>query len=257
MILLCLCSTVISVTPAVAPSAHTLLIGSVIHAATRLPGPIAPGEIVSILGTALGPSTGVSYVLNSASGAIDTTLQGTRVLFSSVPAPILYSSASQIIAIVPHEVGGQSQVIVQVEYQGASATQTVPVASASPGAFITGGTGSGPAVALNQNGSVNSPSSPAAQGSKVTIYFTGGGETIPPGVTGSVANVPSNLTQPILVRVGGEQATVLYAGAAALFVDGVDQLTIQLPPNTRSGAQLLMITIAGISSPASATLSIQ
>jgi uncharacterized protein (TIGR03437 family) len=108
-------------------------------------------------------------------------------LFGDFPAPIIYTSATQVNAIVPYEIAGQSQVLLQVEYQGVLAAPIVlPVGTASPGVFTSDFTGSGQAAALNQDGSLNGLANPAAKGSYVTLYFTGGGLTSPPGVTGSV-----------------------------------------------------------------------
>jgi len=191
---------------------------------------------------------------------VATTLSGARVLFGSFAAPITYTSATQINAIVPYEVAGQSSVMMTVQYQGgASAGTSVQVANSAPGAFTFNSTGTGQAVAANQDGSFNGLSGPAAKGSYVTIYFTGGGETTPPGATGSVnGSVLKYLAQNTWVSVGGQPATVAFVGAAPTFVDGVLQLNIQLSNNTPSGnSQALVINVGGVSSPATATLAIQ
>lgn len=149
---------------------------------------------------------------------------------------------------------------MQVFYQGSvSAGTTLQVASAAPGAFTLNSSGSGQALAANQNGTLNAPSNPAAKGSYVTIYFTGGGQTNPSGVTGSVnGSTLKWLSQSFSATVGGQAATVTFDGAAPGFVDGVGQLNIQLAPNTPSGsAQPLMLTVGGINSPTTATLAIQ
>jgi uncharacterized protein (TIGR03437 family) len=179
-------------------------------------------------------------------------------LFGSAAAPIIYASASQISAVVPYEMAGQSQAVMAVEYQSASASQTVAIASAAPGAFTLNDNGSGQAAAINQDGTINGPANPAAKGSYVTIYFTGGGQTNPAGVTGSVTGaVLKWLTQAISVTVGNQPATVTFDGSAPTFVDGLDQLNIQLSPSTPSGAQAVVITVKGISSPATATVAVQ
>lgn len=233
-----------------------LTISSITNSGSGIQGPIAPGELFTIKGANLGPASGISFSVNSARG-VNTTLAGTQVMVGAIAAPILYASATQINAIVPYEISGQSQVTVQAQYQGAAAAQAVQVANASPGAFTLDETGSGTVVAANQDGTINGPSNQAPQGSYVTIYFTGGGETNPAGVTGSVTGaVLKWLTQAISVTVGGQPAIVSFGGSAPTLVDGVDQLNIQLAANTPSGAQPVVITIGGISSPASATVSV-
>jgi uncharacterized protein (TIGR03437 family) len=239
------------------PLSQMLKISTITNSGTGLQGPIAPGELFTIKGTNLGPASGISFSVNSA-GGVNPSLAGTQVMVGAVAAPILYSSATQINAIAPYEISGQSQVTVQVQYQGSAATQAVQVTNSSPGAFTLNASGSGPVVAANQDYSINGPSNPAAKGSYVTIYFTGGGQTNPAGVTGSVTgSVLKWLTQPISVTVGNQPATVSFDGSAPSFADGVDQLNIQLSPSTPSGPQPVIITIGGVASPSSVTLAVQ
>jgi uncharacterized protein (TIGR03437 family) len=165
----------------------TVIVTSVTNSASSVSGPVAPGEIITIKGSGLGPSAGVSLAIDAATGLVSSTLAGTRVLIGGFAAPITYASAGQINAIVPHELAGQSQAAMQVQYQTAtSAGMTLHMASVAPAAFTLNATGSGQAAALNQDGSVNGPSNPAPKSSYVSIYFTGGGQTNPAGATGSI-----------------------------------------------------------------------
>ncbi len=242
-----------------AAAVTTPVINAITNAATGLSGAIAPGELISIYGTNLGPAAGVSFAVDPTTGMVDTTLGGTQVLFGAFAAPITYASATQVNAVVPYEVAGQSQIAMQVEYGGGTASQNLQVASASPGVFTSNFSGTGPVVAANQDGSINSSTNPAAKGSDVTVYFTGGGETSPPGVTGSVnPTAPLKyLVQQPTVTVGGVAATVTFAGSAPALIDGVDQLNIQLAADTPSGAQPLVIAMGPVSSPSTATLAVQ
>jgi uncharacterized protein (TIGR03437 family) len=102
--------------------------------------------------------------------------------------------------------------------------------------------------------------SPAPKGSYVTLYFTGGGQTNPAGVTGSITgtSILKWLAQTATVTVGGTPATVAFDGDAPTFVDGVLQLNIQLSQDTPSGAaQPVVLTIGNVSSPNTATLAVQ
>ncbi len=248
----------VNLTIAAAPS--SVVVNAVVNAANSASGTIAPGEMVTIFGSGLGPVTGVGFSLDPATGMVDTTLAGTRVLFGEFAAPITYTSANQVNAIVPYEIAAQSSILMQVQYQGSESAGTkLQIASAAPGAFTFNSSGTGQVAAANQDGSYNGPMNPAPRGSYVTIYFTGGGQTDPPGVTGSISGPTLKwFTQSIAVTVGGVLATVTFDGAAPTLVDGVGQLNIQLANNTPSGStQPVVITVGDISSPSTATLAVQ
>lgn len=210
-------------------AAEPVVVTSIVNAASLATGAIAPGEIVAIRGIGLGAAIGAAYSVDPSTGKVDTTLTGTEVLFGGVAAPILYASASQIIAIVPYEIGGQSQLIMVVQYGGGvSAGTTLQVNSAAPGMFTLNGAGSGQAVAINGDGSLNGMTNPAPAGSPLSIYFTGGGQTIPAGSTGSVTgSMLTYLAQNVTATVGGRPAAVTFAGAAPTFVDGLGLSTLR------------------------------
>jgi len=251
----------ISVTLTVSSSAAPIVVSAVVNAASWSGSAVAPGELVVIGGTALGPSSGVSGIVDGSTGKIATQLAGTTVLFNGIAAPLLYTSATQVNAIVPYETAGCIQAVLQVRYQGIlSSSTSLPCATAAPGVFTFNAVGSGPAAAANEDGTFNSPSSPAAKGSYVTLYFTGGGQTSPAGVTGSITDTSTLkwLTQGASVTVGGVAATVAFDGAAPTFVDGVLQLNIQLSRSTPSGSALpVVVKVGNTSSPATATLAVQ
>jgi len=71
---------------------------SVVNAASFTPGPVAPGELVSIFGLDLGPAAGVSTPGFGANGLLPTTLADVQVTFDGVPAPLVFVSANQINA---------------------------------------------------------------------------------------------------------------------------------------------------------------
>jgi len=239
----------------------SVVVSAVVNAASWSAGAVAPGEIVVLGGLMLGPSTGISGTVDPSSGKLVSQLAGTTVFFDGIPAPLLYTSATQVNAVVPYEVANCTQTIVQVQYQGVlSVGVALPCTSAAPGIFTFNAQGTGPAAASNQDSTYNGPSSPAAKGSYVTMYFTGGGTTSPAGVTGSInsSTILKWLTQGASVTVGGVAASVSFDGAAPTFVDGALQLNIQLSSSTPSGAALpVVIKIGNATSPATATLSVQ
>ena len=71
----------------------------IVNGASWAAGGVAPGEIVTIFGSGLGPSTlrTTSYVANE----LQQTVGGTTALFDGVPSPLLYASGGAVTAIVP------------------------------------------------------------------------------------------------------------------------------------------------------------
>jgi uncharacterized protein (TIGR03437 family) len=238
-----------------AAGSSPVVITAITNSASGAGGALAPGELVTIWGAMLGPATGLSF----STDPVATVLGGTRISFGAWAAPILYAGAAQINAVVPWEVAGQSQVTVVVQNAAAgSGSFNVAVAAAAPGVFTSNSTGTGQALALNQDFSPNGPANPAAAGSYVTVYFTGGGVTNPPGATGAVTGLTEYLTQNVTATVGNVPATVSFAGAAPGFVNGVNQLNIQLSASTPAGKAVpLTITVGGHASTATATLSVE
>jgi hypothetical protein len=69
----------------------------VVNAASLRSGPIARGEIITLIGSSIGPAAPVK----NQGSEIATMLGGTRVLVNGIPAPLLYASSGQINAVVP------------------------------------------------------------------------------------------------------------------------------------------------------------
>src|SRR6185437_2454556 len=146
---------------------------ALVNAASGVGGSVAPGEIVTIFGTGLGPDTPV-IATPAADGSYAAQLGGTIVFFNSTPAPIIYSSATQVSAIVPYAMQAGGEANITVVYNGQALQDLfVPIASSAPGIFTADATGSGQAAVVNQDGSINSPANPAKLGTVVSVYATG------------------------------------------------------------------------------------
>ncbi len=206
-------------------------VNSILNGATFQPGPVAPGEIVSLFGSGLGPIPPGLLTLD-ASGKVATQLGGTEVDFDGIAAPLLYVSDSQLNVVVPYEVSGTTKIVAKFN-GNSSAVFSLQVAATSPGLFAI----------TNKDGTVNSKTNPAAPGSYLVLYGTGEGQTNPGGIDGSVANsVYPKPVLPVLIQIGGQAANVLYAGAAPGFVAGVLQINVALPAGL-SGASQMQINI--------------
>ena len=195
-------------------------------AAQGTPGAaVAPGEVVSLFGTGLGPPSGVSGQAGS-TGQLSVTLAGTQVLFDGVAAPLLYASQTQVNAVTPFALApGKSTQVQVVAGTAASPVLQSIVVSSQPTIFADGAS----AAALNQDGTPNSVSNPAKLGSIVTVWATGAGLVYPTPADGEVATAAQNYSCCFVLVNNDEYAEVLYAGAAPGMVAGMVQINFRLP----------------------------
>ncbi|HUB80673.1 MAG TPA: glycoside hydrolase family 44 protein [Bryobacteraceae bacterium] len=251
-----------SITMLVIPPASLPVPKPVVQAVTNAASyniAIAPGQIVDIWGTGLGPASGVNLALD-ANGMVSTTLAGVRVLFDGVPAPMVFASATQCSAVVPYFGAIGSSTHVQVEYQGAASDPlTLAVSATAPGLFTALASGKGQGSILNQDQSVNSISNPAAVGSIVVLYATGEGVTDPPGVDGRPAvDVFPKPIAAVTVDIGGFPAVVQYVGAAPGYLAGLLQINAQMSANVAPGNNVpVHVTIGGVTSQDGVTLAVR
>jgi uncharacterized protein (TIGR03437 family) len=186
---------------------------------------ISPVEIVSIYGYNLGPSTPLSAQVSG--GVVSNELGGYSVLFNGLPAPLLYVGPNQIECVVPVNVPVEFSTSFQlVTPEGTLNGPTFSVVQTQPGIFYSG---DGYASALNQDGTVNSASNPAPEGSIVSLFATG--VASPAHSTDGVVVPPSQIlaSEPLSVSSYGVPIEVDYSGDAPDQVWGVTQLNIRVP----------------------------
>jgi len=238
----------------------TVIAGGVVNAASFNAGAVAPGEIITIYGSLIGPPQLATMQLNADSTSIVNKLGETRVLFDGIPAPLLYASATQTSAIVPYAVADKASTRMTVEYLGTSSAEAVlNVVDASPAIFAINSSGAGPGAVLNQNSSVNSATNAAARGTIIQIFATGEGATSPDGVDGKLATVPLPAPkQAVSVRIGGIDAPLVYAGGAPGLVAGLIQINVQVPETAPVGVAVpIVVRVGGIDSPAGVTIAVK
>ncbi|MCS7025251.1 MAG: hypothetical protein NZV14_10655 [Bryobacteraceae bacterium] len=236
------------------------VITAVTNAASFLPTAVAPGMIVAIFGQNLGPQNLVRLRLTP-SGTVDTTLEGVRVTFDGIPAPLLYVRSDVLSAVVPYGIGGRAAVRLQVEHQGArSAELSIRVVDAAPAIFTLNQQGDGQGAIQNSDFSINGPANPAARGQFAIIYFTGEGATSPAGVDGVIASA-NLLRSPIArteVRIGGQPAEVLYVGSVPTTVLGLAQVNVIVPPNAPTGPAVpVEVIVGGVASRPGVTMAVR
>jgi uncharacterized protein (TIGR03437 family) len=235
---------------------------------------VSPGEMIAIFGSALGPAavSQATPVCTPSPCAYPTSLgtPATLVEFELAPtvwtaAPLIFVQANQVNAVVPFAATAAGTLNMRVTYNAlVSTVTTLAVEAANPGIFTLDSSGRGQSAALNYNAatgtySLNSANNGALKGSIVSLYMTGGGQ-VTPAITpeGMVIVTAPALDNAVSVTIGGDGATVISATGVPGSIAGLVQLNITVPTSITAGKELpVVVTIAGRSSPATATLSVK
>jgi uncharacterized protein (TIGR03437 family) len=224
------------------------------NTASGISGAVSPGEIIAMYGQGIGP--GVSYTMQSTitPGYVDTTAGGYTITIDSIPAPILFLSQNQITVQVPYEVTEGANKAIVVSNGISLATGSVTIAPAAPGLFSLDGSGLGQAAALNFNAttqtySLNGTTASAAVGDTVILYVTGEGAYasgigVPTGflIPTSLSPLPQMNPLPS-VSIGGQPATVSYAGPVVSSLLGILQIDAVVPVGSSTGSAV-PVTVA-------------
>ena len=205
-----------------APTFPLACLGS---SATYYKGPIAPGEMVTLFGSGLGPEQGLATQA-SLETPFPTTAGGTEVTFDDKPAPLVWVQDRQLNVSVPWSVAGPTTDVCVYRNGTKANCLAWPVAQVAPGVFMAD---SEYAAALNADGTVNSAENPAQPGSTVSIFANGLGPISPAQGDGSLVGppLPTN-TLPVRVWDGCNDAPEIepvYAGPAPYLVAGASQIT--------------------------------
>jgi uncharacterized protein (TIGR03437 family) len=237
-------------------------LGGVVNAASyEFPNSVSSRELITVFGSGLGPPEGQGMVLDGVlrataqpapypaltlgnfSGTIpNATLTGTAL-------PVVYSNDSQVTLQAVSGTPASGEYLLYFSWQGLQLIYPVPikVRTATPGIFTNGSANDGAAAALNQDGSRNSASNPAAAGSIVQLFGTGFGTLETNPATGDFfsATTLTHLTNAISLTVGGKSTEVEFAGGAPGAIAGVNQINVRIPDGLSAGPQTVLIEVAG------------
>lgn len=239
---------------------------AVTNSASMIQGTVAPGDLVAIFGLGLGPATLTVFDPSSATipVALPATAPSTSVTVNGTPAPILYTSATQIGIIVPYSLAGNSAQMVVTYGNLTSQAFTVAVVAADPGVYSLNASGSGAGAILNYasttgNYTVNTGSNPCVRGDIAVLYITGAGLTSSAVYNQLVPGSPA--VTPVLtptVTIGGAAAAVLGAQDSPGSVPGLVQINVTVPTSISAGAaQPVVVTMGGASSQSGLTIAVK
>ncbi len=206
----------------------------VLNGASLRAGPVAPGEIVTLMGPGIGSG--------------DTPAAGLRVLFNDAPAPVLLAIPNQVNTVVPPGLAAPGDAILRVECGGTTRAEIhVEVTPFAPGVFTANASGTGQAAAWNDDGTLNSEALPAHRGSTVSLFATGVGPlTEGPGIDPALA---------LSAQVGGLDAVIVEAVAG---VAGLLQVKCRIPESAPTGGSVpVVLRVADIPSQPGVSIAVQ
>ena len=231
---------------------------------------MSPGELITLFGADIGPTTPAILADANNDGFADVTLGAITASVDGVAAPLVYVSQNQITLQVPYEAtAGAGKILSVTKGAGPAVTTTVTVSPTAPGIFSLDGSGAGLAAALNYNAttglySVNASSNAAKLGDTVVFYVTGEGDYAT-GVSprtglifpATITPIPQLTPLPV-VTIGGAAATVSYAGPSVGSLLGLLQLNVIIPAGSTIGAAVpISVNIGGIPSQSGVTLALK
>jgi astacin len=184
---------------------------SVVHDATRQPAGVAPRQLITVFCPELG----------------DESQRGVwRVLFDDDPGEIVSIGPRSIRVITPASIAGKRSVLLALTAPGRSGTIALTAHGTSPGAYTADSSGAGAITAANEDGSTNSPDTPASGGATLAFNMTGLGAL-------TEEKLPA---APPHVRIGGIPAELVSLTPAEGEPEGVFRVTVRVPEGAGSGA---------------------
>ncbi len=190
----------------------------------------AAGMLLSVFGAGLaGPAQNVAASpLPFSAGSVTATV-------NNLAAPLLYVSPNQVNIQIPYEVGA-GPAVLGISNNGQVAGFQFQVAPSAPGIYTDG------------NGNLAGNVSVQA-GGIATLYLNGAGDVTPTLLTANFApaSPPVAPVMPLSVAVDGVPALLQFAGLAPGNI-GTTQVNFYVPASL-SGAQPVVVTVGGVSSP--------
>jgi len=228
--------------------------GGIVNAASSVPGPVAPGALVSVYG---------GFPVNSPAQASTVpwpiTLSGLSFQFTGIPAPLYYVSPSMADLQIPWELVGSNQAsVVATAGTQTSAPQIVNLAPFSPGIFSMNAQGTGQGAILDSQYRLVDSSNPASVEDIIQIYCTGLGPVSnqPPSGSPAPTSPLAETTNVPTVMIGGSPAQVWFSGLTPGSV-GLYQINVKIPTGIATGPSVPVSVLIGAGTSNTVTVGVQ
>jgi uncharacterized protein (TIGR03437 family) len=220
----------------------------VVNAASFLQG-ISSATWVAIRGTKLASTTRSWSGSDFAGSKLPTQLDGVSVKINGKPAPLSYISPTQINALAPDDATLGNVAVEVTTSEGTSDALIAQKQSVSPAFFMFDADGRRYVAAVNLDGAYLGRHGlypglnfrPAKPGNMVMLFGTGFGFVTPAKPSDEVVDAPGRLSSPPVVRIGGVQAEVQWAGLTS---PGLYQFNVVVP-DVPDGDQAVIAEILG------------
>jgi len=254
-------SSVLNLTPGTTP----ITLNQISNAFSNDQSAAVPGGLYTLSVAGFQPPS-IDLGLNT---NLPTQLGGVKVLFDGEPASILEVAPGRVIVAAPEGLNKPLRVpappnftSVQISYNGSRSNPVwMPVATSAPGFLTTGLLNSSTAdgYILNEDGTLNSATNPAATGSTIKLFATGMGATTHPALPGSLAHSTAISPEvPVYASwqkfVPGTRNPPLTVESIPGYISSVFQIPLQVPASAAARATVYLmfnVAISDVPPPAS------
>ena len=240
---------------------HVLKSLAPLNAAAPVVGnPVAPGSAVSVYGGSLAAAAAPAANL-----PLPMALSNRQVVVNEqLIAPLYYVGPGQVNFQLPWATvpGGARAAVRTADTGELLAGTAMLVTQTAPALFTLSQDGKGPAVAFNQDGTLNGPANPAPKGSVIQMFGTGQGPVTPVVADGAATpssplsnTVAAPTSDPVkclgsspavCVDIGKIFGAIEFSGLVPLDSVGVWQLNVTIPANAPSGLTPVRAIVDGV-----------
>jgi uncharacterized protein (TIGR03437 family) len=217
-------------------------------------GELTGGMFIAVFGQRLADRTELAAAI-----PLPSSLGGASLSIGGIPAPMVFASDKQLVAVVPQSLTQQPGTaqnvteadVVIVRGQETSPAERVVLAPVRPVLFSQDQSGTGPGAIQNVLGGgqvqLNTFDDPARPLETITVYGTGFGATQTAVPDGSAATSANSLKGSVRLTAGGVDAQVLYGGLSGL--PHLYQINATLAADTPLGCEVpVKVIVDGVES---------